>query len=151
MIREQKVIMTNMCMIYRDDEILVLDKVDDEEIKGITFPGGHIEKNESITDSVIREIYEETGLTICNPILCGIKDWVNDDGSRYILFFYKTDKFSGKIKSSDEGKVFWIKRSELSKFKLAYDTDKNIKIIEEEFLSEFYYYKEKDEWKYKFI
>ncbi len=46
MSREQKVIMTNMCMIYRDDEILVLDKVDDEEIKGITFPGGHIEKDE---------------------------------------------------------------------------------------------------------
>ncbi len=46
--------MTNMCLIYRDDEILVLDKVDDEEITGITFPGGHIGEYESITDSVIR-------------------------------------------------------------------------------------------------
>ncbi len=67
------------------------------------------------------------------------------------MFFYKTDKFSGTIKSSDEDKVFWVKRNKLSKMKLAYDTDKNIQIIEEEFLSEFYYYKEKNEWKYKFI
>ncbi len=148
--RKQEVTMTNMCVIYKDDEVLVLDKVNDDVIKGITFPGGHIEKNESIADSVIREIYEETGLTISQPILCGIKDWVNDDGSRYILFFYKTDKFEGELKSSHEGKVFWMKRSELLKSNLAFDTDKNLEIIENDIFSELFYYKEKEEWKYEF-
>lgn len=33
---------------------------------------------------MIREIKEETGLTILNPILCGVKNWVNDDGSRKV-------------------------------------------------------------------
>ncbi len=151
MSRLHNVIMTNICMIYRDDEVLVLDKIDDDKIVGITFPGGHIEKKESITDSVIREILEETGLTIYEPILCGIKDWVNDDGSRYLLFFYKTNKFEGEIKSSNEGKVFWTKRSELSKLKLAFDTDKMLEVMENDKLSEFFYYKENEEWKHIFM
>ena len=52
-------------------------------------------------------MYEETGLTIREPELCGVKDWINEDGSRYIVFLFKADKFSGELVSSDEGKVFW--------------------------------------------
>ena len=40
---------------------------------GYAFPGGHVENGEAFTESVIREIYEETGLTIKNPQLVGIK------------------------------------------------------------------------------
>lgn len=39
------------------------------------FPGGHVEKGESIVQSVIREIQEETGLIVSNIVPCGIKDW----------------------------------------------------------------------------
>ncbi len=51
---------------------------------------------------------KKPGLTIQSPQLCGIKDWTESDGSRYmvLVFFYKTDKFKGELKSSDEGKVF---------------------------------------------
>lgn len=45
-----------------------------DEGGGLTFPGGHIEKGESFVDSVIREVYEETGLTIENPRICGTKE-----------------------------------------------------------------------------
>ena len=45
-----------------------------------------MEKGESFTDAVIREVFEETGLRISSPVLCGIKDWSNDDGSRYMVF-----------------------------------------------------------------
>jgi 8-oxo-dGTP diphosphatase len=41
---------------------------------GVAFPGGHVEKGESFTDTVIREVQEETGLTISSPRLCGITD-----------------------------------------------------------------------------
>ncbi len=103
--RTQIVTITNMCMVYKDDQVLVLDKVNDDW-NGITFPGGHIEKGESFADSVVREVLEETGLTIASPQLCGIKDWTNEDGSRYMVLFYKTNLFEGELKSSDDGKVF---------------------------------------------
>ena len=62
--RTEVVTLTNMCMIYDDDgNVLVQDKID-PDWKGITFPGGHVEKGESFVDSVIREIKEELGIDI---------------------------------------------------------------------------------------
>ncbi len=147
--RTQKVEIVNMCMVYQHDLVLVQNKVHNEW-GGLTFPGGHVEKDESFTDAVIREVYEETGLTIASPVLCGIKDWVNDDGSRYMVLFYKTDRFSGEIKPSDEGEVFWMHLDDLlsSSSQLALDMKDMIKIFLDDNLSEFFYYKENDEWTY---
>lgn len=69
MARIEEVVLMNMCMIYNDSEVLVQEKVDDA-YSGITFPGGHVEKGESFTDAVIREVLEETGLKILAPQLC---------------------------------------------------------------------------------
>ena len=91
--RTEIVTITNMCMVYDGNKVLVQEKIDDD-YRGVTFPGGHVEKGESFTDAVIREVFEETGLRISSPILCGIKDWSNDDGSRYMVLFYKTNRLS---------------------------------------------------------
>lgn len=113
--RTETVTLTNMCMVYDDEgNVLVQDKVD-KKWSGLTFPGGHIEKGESFVDSVIREVYEETGLTIEKPRICGTKDWLRDDGSRYLVVFYKTNQFSGELKSSHEGEVKWMPLEEMKK------------------------------------
>ena len=145
MSRTESVILTNMCMIYDGDKVLVQDKRDDSW-GGVTFPGGHVENGESFTDAVIREIYEETGLTISSPQLCGIKNWFNDDGSRYMVIFYKTDKFSGDIKSSEEGEVFWTTVDEMKKMNLAYGMDMMLELFLNDNLSEMCYEKDGDDW-----
>ena len=53
--------LTNMCMVCNGDKVLVQDRVD-PDWPGITFPGGHVETGESFCASVIREVYEETGV-----------------------------------------------------------------------------------------
>ena len=145
MSRTESVILTNMCMIYDDDKVLVQDKRDDSW-GGVTFPGGHVETGESFTDAVIREIYEETGLTISCPRLCGIKNWFNNDGSRYVVLFYKTDKFSGEITSSDEGEIFWTTVDEMKKMKLADGMDMMLELFLNENISEMCFEKENDKW-----
>ena len=45
-------------------------------------------QGESFTDAVIREVWEETGLKISEPKLCGIKDWMKDEETRYIAVSY---------------------------------------------------------------
>ena len=145
MARTEQVTITNMCMVYDGTKVLVQDKVDNDWA-GITFPGGHVEQGESLTDAVVREVFEETGLKIFFPRLCGIKDWMEDDGSRYMVLFYKTDKFSGEIVSSDEGEVFWTELSELKSFDLAEGMDKQLEVFLNDDLSEDFFYKENGNW-----
>ena len=93
---------TNLCMVRDSDRVLVMDRKK-EDWPGITFPGGHVEAGESFTEAVIREVKEETGLRIASPQMCGMKDWVEDD-IRYVVLFYKTEKFEGDLISSEEGR-----------------------------------------------
>ena len=134
----EKTILTNMCMIYNGTKVVVQDRVGDNWT-GIAFPGGHVEDKESFTDAVIREIYEETGLTISHPKLCGIKNWFRDDGTRYIVLLYKTDEFSGMLNDSDEGEVFWAELSELKSMDLASGMTELIDCYTHEDISELYY------------
>lgn len=145
MARTEIVTLTNMCMIYNDNKVLVQEKIDDD-YSGITFPGGHVEKGESFTDAVIREVFEETGLKISSPKLCGIKDWTNDDGSRYMVLFYKTDKFEGELSSSEEGAVYWVDFEEMKHLRLADGMDKMLEVFLDENISEYFFYKENGEW-----
>lgn len=96
--------LTVMCMVYDGDRILVQNRVK-PDWPGLTFPGGHVEAGESMTEAVIREVREETGLTITHPILCGVKDWSNEDDSRYMVLFFKTNEYSGTLTSSAEGEM----------------------------------------------
>ena len=146
-VAKTEVILTNMCMVYKDGKVLVQDRLD-PKWKGITFPGGHVEKNESFTDAVIREVWEETGLTISSPQLCGIKSWPREDGSRYIVLFYKTDQFTGELISSSEGEVFWADLDTLTELSLASGMEDMLKVFLDDSLSEFYYYRDGDTWKY---
>ena len=151
MSRAEQVILTNLCMVYDDaGNILVQDRRD-PSWPGICFPGGHIEPGESFVESVIREVWEETGLTIENPILCGTKQFPTRNGERYVVFFYKTNRFHGELKSSDEGEVFWIPRGDLEKYQMVEDFPDMVKVFEEDSLSEFYYYKEDGNWKLKLL
>ena len=139
------VTLTNMCMVRNGEYVLVQDRTD-PHWPGITFPGGHIESGESFAASVIREVYEETGLTIENPRLCGVKEWENSDGSRYIVLLYKTDRFSGKIRSSHEGKVCWAALSSLPSLQLSLDFEKLLEVFLRDDLSEFYFEQTPEGW-----
>ncbi|MGB4824266.1 MAG: NUDIX domain-containing protein, partial [Leuconostoc mesenteroides] len=119
------VTLTNMCMVYDDKGNVLVE----EKAGGLIFPGGHVENVESIVDSTIREIKEETGLTISELEFCGIKDWLEKDGSRYLVFLYKTNKFSGKLIPSDEGDVYWLLLEELKKKEPLWHLDKMLEIF----------------------
>lgn len=150
MAESEKVILTNMCMICDGDNVLVQNRKD-KNWGGFTFPGGHVEKGESFTDAVIREVKEETGLTVYSPQLCGIKQWPSSESERYIVLFYKTNRFEGELTSSDEGEVFWMSLTEFrNSASLARDMDDMLTVFLDDDKSEFYYYKDHFDgsWKY---
>ena len=119
MARMEEVELTNMCMVCDGKgNVLVQNKKGDRTWHGWNFPGGHVEQGEFVTPSVIREVREETGLTVENPKLCGIKEFQKEqDGKRFIVFLYAASRFSGELRASDEGDVFWYPLSELKRSK----------------------------------
>ena len=135
--RAERVILTNLCMIVDGTRILVQDKVG-KGADGIILPGGHVEEHEPIVDSVIREMKEETGLDIESPRLCGVKEWINEDGSRYVVFLFRTDRFSGELASSDEGRVFWMEKEDVLKSKWIWHMDCLMKILADGEVTELY-------------
>ena len=143
--RRVSVELTNMCMVYDGDSILVQNRTK-SDWPGIAFPGGHVEPGESLTESVIREVREETGLTIFHPVLCGVKTWPLEDGGLYIVLFFKTNEFSGELTSSAEGEMRWIKLSEVDCFPLSVDFREMLDIFLRDDLSEFYYRKNGEGW-----
>ena len=141
----EHVTLTNMCMVYSGSRVLVLNRRD-PNWPGVTFPGGHVEKGESLTDAVIREVCEETGLRITAPRLCGVKDWMNGDGSRYMVLLYKTDRFEGEPAGSDEGDVFWVELNSLDQLSLADGMTALMQVFLNDDFSEQFFYQENDRW-----
>lgn len=146
-------VLTNMCMIENDNgEVVVQDRVG--KWSGIAFPGGHVENGESFNDSVIREIKEETGLTISNVKLCGVKDWYDEENNiRNIILLYKTKDFKGELlDETSEGKVFWTKLENIKNLNTADSFLESVEIFTNDSLNEFFFEKTNtNEWKKRLL
>ena len=142
MARMEEVELTNMCMVCDGKgNVLVQNKKGDRTWHGWNFPGGHVEQGEFVTPSVVREIRAETGLTIENPKLCGIKEFHKEqDGKRFIVFLYVASRFFGELRASDEGDVFWYPLSELKRSKeLADGFSEMLPVFTSDEISEVFY------------
>lgn len=142
--RTESVELTVLCLIHKNGRYLLQDRIKNDW-KGYTLSGGHIEPGESIVDAVIREMQEETGLTIRHPHLCGVKQFPLEEG-RYIVFLFETEEFEGDLRSSEEGTMHWIDERELSKVNLVEDFEDLIEVMLDDELMEFQYVIEDGEW-----
>ena len=142
--RTERVELTSLCMAYRGEEVLLQNRVK-TDWRGYCFPGGHVEPGESIVDSVIREMKEETGLTVRDLHLCGVKQFPISEG-RYLVFFFKTNAFDGELRSSEEGAMQWINRKDLPKLPTVEDFMQMLAVFDRDDLTEFQYVVNGDEW-----
>ena len=151
MAREESAIFTTLCMLSDSNGNILVEDRKDPDWGGICFPGGHVEPGESFTEAAVREMREETGLTVLDPILCGVKQFQTKNGARYVVFFYKATRWTGTIQSSDEGEVFWISKKDLRKYKTVTDFTEMLKVMESDTLNEFYYFTDNGNWGIKLL
>ena len=136
--------LTVLCLVEDGDRILLQNRVK-KDWPGYTLPGGHVEPGESFVDAVIREMKEESGLTILDPRLVGVKQFPIENG-RYVVLLFKATRWSGDLISSDEGRMDWIRYSDLSTINTVDDLSDLLKVMNTPELTEFRYLVSGDEW-----
>ena len=107
---------TSLVHLERDGKYLMLHRVkreqDENRDKWVGI-GGKFEPGESPEDCAVREVFEETGLTMQSWSYRGIVTFVSDEwGTEYMHLFHSTD-FTGSVKDCDEGVLEWIDREKL--------------------------------------
>ncbi|MFA6420582.1 MAG: 8-oxo-dGTP diphosphatase [archaeon] len=122
--------MSVLCYITKNDETLMLHRVKKEsDLTNGHFGkwnglGGKIEPNESPEEAVKREVFEESGLKITNPILKGIITYPSTStDEEWINFVFIAKKFTGNLIECNEGNLEWIKTSQIKKLNL-WDSDR---------------------------
>lgn len=107
---------TTLCYIEKDEAYLMLHrvkKVNDENHDKWIGVGGKFEAGESPEDCLLREVKEETGLTLTDYRYHGLVTFVSDEwGTEYMHLFTATG-FEGEIKSCDEGELVWVPKAEI--------------------------------------
>ncbi len=142
--RTERVELTVLCLIQDGDRVLLQNRVKNDW-KGYTLPGGHVEPGESFVDAVVREMREETGLTVVEPKLVGIKQFPTE-GGRYLVLLFKAEHFTGEVMSSEEGEMTWIPYSMLPETDTVSDLPELLKVMNDPGLNEFQYVVDGETW-----
>ncbi len=144
MARTETCELTMLCLIRRGDHILLQNRVK-KDWAGYALPGGHVEPGESFADACVREMKEETGLTVSDIHLCGVKQFPID-GGRYIVFLFRADSFEGELISSEEGEMEWVELDRLGEYPTVSDLKEMLDVMLSDDLNEFQYIVQDDTW-----
>ncbi len=112
-----KLINATLCYIQKADYTLMLHRIKKEndihqdKWNGL---GGKFESGESPEECLLREVKEESGLTLTNFEIVGLLSFPKFDGvSDWQVFLYRATEFTGRLIDSKEGKLEWILTSKL--------------------------------------
>ncbi len=110
--------LTTLCYIEREDCYLMLHRIKKEHDmnrdKWIGV-GGHVEEGESPEECLLREVYEETGLTLTSWRARGIVTFVSDTWETEYMFLYTAEGFSGELRDCAEGTLEWVEKKNVDK------------------------------------
>ena len=108
-----------LCYIEKDDKYLMLHRTKKEgdinKNKWIGV-GGHFEDGESPEDCVMREVFEETGLTLTAMQFRGVVTFISGNGLTEYMFLFTANNFEGELIDCDEGELVWIPKDFGSRF-----------------------------------
>ncbi len=125
---------TTLCYIEKDGKYLMMHRVKKEnDINRDKWVGvgGHFEADESPEECLLREVKEETGLTLKSWRFRGIITFICDKQQTEYMFLYTADSFSGELTECEEGNLEWIEKTDVYRLPI-WEGDKIFfKMIEE--------------------
>ena len=113
--------LTTLCYIEKDDKYLMLHRVKKENYlnhdKWVGV-GGKFEPDETPEECMLREVREETGLTLTKYRFRAILTFLSDEWETEYIHLYTASEFTGTLLECDEGNLEWIPKNEIDKLKL---------------------------------
>lgn len=107
---------TTLCYIEQDGRYLMLHRTkkerDENKDKWIGV-GGKFQDNESPEDCLLREVWEETGLTLTRWRFRGIVTFVSDQWPTEYMHLFTADQFTGSLTDCDEGDLCWVEKARI--------------------------------------
>jgi 8-oxo-dGTP diphosphatase len=108
--------LTTLCYIENEDSYLMMHRVKKE--KDINKDkwvgvGGHFEADETPEECLLREVKEETGLTLTSWKLRGVITFMTDVYQTEYMFLYTADGYEGEMIECNEGNLEWVKKSDV--------------------------------------
>lgn len=113
--------LTTLCYIEKDDSYLMLHRVkkeNDENHDKWIGVGGKFEEGESPEECLIREVKEETGLTLTKYSFRGLVTFVSDEWGTEYMHLFTADEYEGTLGTCSEGELVWVKKSEIENLKI---------------------------------
>lgn len=113
--------LTTLCYIEKDDKYLMLHRIkkknDENQDKWIGV-GGKFEPGETPEECLLREVREETGLTLLSFRFRGIVTFVSDEWGTEYMHLFTADEYTGEMIECDEGELVWIPKDEIETLKI---------------------------------
>ncbi len=113
--------LTTLCYIEKDDSYLMLHRVkkekDENHDKWIGV-GGKFEAGESPEECLLREVKEETGLTLTKYSFRGLVTFVSDEWGTEYMHLFTADEYEGTLGECSEGELVWVKKSKIENLKI---------------------------------
>lgn len=99
-----------MCLVVQEGKVLLIERPPEKGFPGFIGAGGKVDYPESIAEGAIREVKEETGLTVTKLIYKGLDEFTDlSDNLRYMVFNYMAVEFEGELlENPPEGKLKWV-------------------------------------------
>lgn len=109
--------LTTLCYIENDrGEYLMLHRTKKENDlnhdKWIGV-GGKFEGNETPEECLLREVYEETGLTLTNFQFRGIVTFLSNEWEGEYMHLFTADKYEGTLRKCNEGELAWVPKKDV--------------------------------------
>ena len=112
---------STLCYLERDGQYLMLHRVkkqhDLNQGKWIGI-GGKFQEGESPVECLLRECFEETGLTLTGFRFCGIVTFVSDQAPTEYMHLFTADQWTGELHDCDEGVLAWVDKSRVPELNL---------------------------------
>ena len=113
--------LTTLCYIEKDDCYLMLHrtkKENDENHDKWIGVGGKFEKEESPEECLLREVKEETGLTLLSYKFRGLITFVSEEWGTEYMHLFTSDQYEGRLKECEEGELVWVPKDRIGSLAL---------------------------------